>query len=410
MRLIPVAYLGSYLMSVLGNSVAAVALPLIVLQTTGSALSAGAVAAATAVPAVLAGLFMGVVIDRVNRRTSSVVTDLVSAGAVAALPVVDLVTGLSLGWFVLLGAIGAFGDVPGMTAREALLPAIARHGDLSVERLVGAREALGALALLVGPAAAGLLMALLDGATVLWITAATSLLAALTTLLVPHAVGRVEKGSAVSSSWAQVREGWHTLLASRFLVVLTGLTLVSVFVLGAFQGLVLPVYFTAEDQPGRLGLVLTALAAGLLLGSGAYLAAGPRVRRRTWLLTGLLGSVVGFGVMAALGSWWLVLVGAFVVGVFSGLFSSLLGVLTVERVPDALRGRITGTQNALVTAVGPLAIVVAAVIVEYVGLREAAMLVAAVWVLAALAAAPGRWLDLPVTPAPALQEDEHAQR
>jgi uncharacterized protein YdiU (UPF0061 family) len=108
-----------------------------------------------------------------------------------------------------------------------------------------------------------------------------------------------------------------------------------VFVLGAFQGLVLPVYFTAEDQPGRLGLVLTALAAGLLMGSGAYVAAGPRVPRRTWLLTGLLGSTVGFGVMAALVSWWLVLVGAFVVGVFSGLFSSLLGVLTVERVPDA---------------------------------------------------------------------------
>lgn len=410
MRLIPAAYLASFLVSLLGNSVAAIALPLIVLQTTGSPLSAGAVAAATAVPAVLAGLFMGVVIDRVNRRTASIVTDLVSAASIAALPIVDLVTGLGVGWFVLFGALGSFGDVPGMTAREALLPAVARYGGVSVERLVGLREALGAIALLVGPAAAGVLMAVFDGSTVLWITAATSAVAAAVTLLLPQVVGRVERGDGTTSSWAQVREGWHALARSRFLVVLTALTLVSVFVLGAFQGLVLPVYFVAEDQPGRLGLVLTALAAGLLLGSGAYVAVGRRVPRRVWLVVGLLGSCVGFGVMATLASPWVVLGGAFVVGVFSGLFSSLLGVLTVERVPDALRGRITGTQNALLTAVGPLAIVVAAVLVEYAGVREAAMLIAAVWLVAAAAAVPGRWLDLPVAADVTDLEDAHAQQ
>ena len=119
----PVLYLASYFVSVLGNSIAAIALPLIVLQATGSAMSAGWVAAATAVPAVLAGLFMGVVIDRINRVTSSVVTDLVSAASIAALPIVDGLVGLEVGWFVLFGVIGSLGDVPGMTAREALLPA-----------------------------------------------------------------------------------------------------------------------------------------------------------------------------------------------------------------------------------------------------------------------------------------------
>ena len=86
MKLIPAAYLSSYLLSLLGNSIAAIALPLILLQTTGSVLGAGALAAATAVPALLAGLLMGVVIDRINRRTASVVTDLISAASMAALP------------------------------------------------------------------------------------------------------------------------------------------------------------------------------------------------------------------------------------------------------------------------------------------------------------------------------------
>ena len=104
-----IVFLGSYGLSILGNSVAAVVLPLVVLQSTGSALDAGIVAAATAVPAVLAGLFMGGVVDRVHRRSVSIVTDLVSAGAMAALPLVDATAGLSLGWFVFSGSSGHSG-------------------------------------------------------------------------------------------------------------------------------------------------------------------------------------------------------------------------------------------------------------------------------------------------------------
>lgn len=224
MRLSPLAYLSSYVLSLLGNSIAAIALPLIVLQTTGSALGAGVVAAATAIPAVVAGLAMGVVIDRINRRTSSVITDLISAASIAALPIVDLITGLSLGWFVLFGIIGSLGDVPGMTARETLLPAVVRHSGVSAERLIGLREALGAVALLIGPAIAGVLITALDGSTVLWITAGTSFAAALITLLIPHRVGSiaVEPLDAPKvSSWGQLREGWRALTSNRFLLAVT---------------------------------------------------------------------------------------------------------------------------------------------------------------------------------------------
>jgi MFS family permease len=189
MRPVPVLYLASYALSLLGNSIAAVVFPLIVLQMTGSLLSTGVLVASTALPAFLAGLFAGVVIDRVNRRTSSVVSDLISAASIAALPIVDLIAGLNLGWFVLFGIIGAFGDVPGMTAREAMLPAIVRHSGLPAERLIGIRESISALVIIVGPAAAGTLMVLFEGSTVLWITAATSLAAALLTLLIPRRVG-----------------------------------------------------------------------------------------------------------------------------------------------------------------------------------------------------------------------------
>lgn len=393
MKIVPFAYLASHLLSLLGNSIAGVALPLIVLQVTGSALGAGTVAAATALPAVAAGLFMGVVIDRINRRTSSVVTDLVSAAAIAALPIVDLVTGLSLGWFVLFGVLGSLGDVPGMTAREALLPAIVRHSGLAAERLMGIREGLSAIALMLGPAAAGMLMVLFDGSTVLWVTAGTSLAAALLTLLIPRAVGVIPAeettgdGPAAApraTGWSQLRDGWAVLLRTPFLLATTALSLVTVVVIAPLQALVLPVYFTLEGEPGMLGFVLTALAVGMLVGAGVYAGLGTRGPRRAWFLTGLAGCTAGFGIIAALPSVWIVLLGAFVVGLSNGLFGSLLGVLMIERIPERMRGRIMGTQNALMTAAPPLGIVLAAVVTELADVRTAAIVVACLWLLAPL--------------------------
>lgn len=406
MRLLPVAYLGSYTLSILGNAIAAVALPLLVLQVTGSALGTGVVAAATAVPAVLVGILGGAVLDRVNRRTASAVSDLVSAAAMAALPLVDLVTGLSLGWFVLLGVIGSLGDIPGMTARETLLPAVVRHGGVSAERLVGAREALGAAGMLLGPALAGILVVSFPGSVVLWVTAGTSLAAALVTLAIPSRVGRIE---AAPGSRRGVREGLRLLVTDRFLLTTTVVGLLSVLVVAALQGLVLPVHFTAIGEPGSLGFVLAGIAAGLLLGGLLYAVAGPSLRRRTWLLIGLLGSTAGIGVIVALPGTGVLLAGAVVLGASSSALNGVLGVLLVERIPDAARGRVLGAQNAAMTVAAPAGILIAAVAAEAAGVRVAALVLAAAWIAAvvvSLAARSLRSLE-PGAPSP---EVEHAQR
>lgn len=383
MRLTVFAYLGSYLLSLLGNSIAAVAFPLIILQTTGSALGAGVVATATAVPAIVAGLLMGVVIDRFNRRNSSIATDLISGACVAALPLLDLFTSLNVGWFVLFGVLGSLGDIPGETAREALLPAIVRESGIGAERLVGLRNAVGAAALVIGPAIAGTLIGFLDGSAVLWITAGTSFAAALLTLIIPRRVGVSSEPVASTvglSGWKALREGWSSLFRSPFLLLITALTFASAIVLASFQGLILPVFFTHSGKSSLLGFVLSALAAGLLVGSAIYAVFARRGRGRAgWLFTGLIGTTLGFAVIATLASVPVVLVGAFVVGLMTGLFSSLIGVLTLERIPERLRGRVTGTQHALLTGAPALGIMLAAVLTEAISVNVAAIVAASIW-------------------------------
>lgn len=410
MRPVPVLYLASYTLSLLGNSIAAVVFPLIVLQLTGSLLSTGILVATTAVPAFLAGLFAGVVIDRVNRRTSSVLADLISAASIAALPVVDLITGLDLGWFILFGILGAFGDVPGMTAREAMLPAILRHSTLTAERLIGIRESLAALVIIIGPAAAGTLMVLFEGSTVLWITAATSLAAALLTLLIPRGVGALQPSvhpgqdaPAALSVWTQLMAGWRVLFRSnRTLRAVTMLSLAMVAVLTALQGMLLPAHFAVIAQPGLLGFVLTAIAAGTIVGGGLYAVFGARGRRRSWFAVGLIGTVAGIGVVAVLPELPVLFGGAFLFGLSSGLFGSLIGVLMLEGIPEQMRGRIMGTQNSLMMLAAPIGMVAVALVGEQFGLRMAGTVAAAVWLVAAVLAliAPAlRTLEAPAAEA-----------
>lgn len=155
-------YLISDALSLLGNSIAGVVLPLVLLARTGDALAAGSLALICAVPQLVLGIVGGAVLDRVNRKAICVASDLISALSVALLPVIDATVGLSFGWFVALGLLGAVGDVPGMTARDALLPEVCEREGVDLQRFVGASQSLNALTGIVGPAAAALLIGLLN--------------------------------------------------------------------------------------------------------------------------------------------------------------------------------------------------------------------------------------------------------
>ena len=202
MTRLPVLYLTSYGISLLGNSVTAIALPLLVLLTTGSPGDAGLVAVAAAVPAAIAGLLMGSLVDRINRRTAAVLSDVISAVALALLPILEATVGLSLGWFIAVAVLNSFGDVPGITAREAMLPAVARAASWDASRLIGLRESIGGVSMLVGPAAAGVLVAALEPVAVMWVTASIAALAALLTLLLPPRATAHEREAAATSTGA----------------------------------------------------------------------------------------------------------------------------------------------------------------------------------------------------------------
>jgi MFS family permease len=363
---VALAYYASHLLSLLGNGIAAVALPLIVLQTTGSPLGMSALATATAIPSVAVGLLSGVIIDRINRRTASIVSDVVSAAAIAALPLADLLFGLDLVWFILLGILGAFGDVPGMTAREVLAPQVARHAGVDLERVVGMR--------VVEPMA------------VLWITAATSALAAALTGLLPRRLGAPPADRpARRPVLRELADGVLVVTRSRFLAGTIGLVLGLAVALGGLQSVVMPVYFGHLDRPDLLGLVLTALAAGMLLGAALYGVVGPRVSARAWMAAGILATTAGLGLMASLLSPPVVFAGAAVLGAGNAVVGAVTGVLQLQRTPGAVLGRVLGVKTALLMVAAPAGIALAGIVADLGSPLLAGIGVSGAWVLALVA-------------------------
>ena len=386
-----VRFVASGTLSLLGNSVAGVVIPLVLLARTGDALAAGSLALICAIPQMLIGLLGGALLDRVNRRSISIISDIVSAASVALLPVVDIVFGLDFGWFVVLGLMGAIGDIPGMTARDTLLPEVVAKDGIDLQRFLGVSQSLESIVTIMGPALAALLIGLGTDSAALWVTAALSFAAAVVTLTLPRSLGSVKSGeeradakpkSVLALAKHSLGEGVNVLFKRDALLRTSMLlTFGIVMVLGSFQGIVLPVFFTNSGDPSHLGYVLSAMSAGLLVGSLGYAALTPKLSRRAWFSVSLLGMAIAVVALGCLPPYVAMLAAALGLGIAAGPASALLGFFAYDRIPGESRGSALGTQNALMLVAAPVAVFATSVVVEIWGVSVAGLALAGCWLL-----------------------------
>ncbi|MCM0674652.1 MFS transporter [Micromonospora phytophila] len=375
------------LLSGTGNGVATVALPWLVLERTGSATAAGVVAAATALPLLLSSLVSGTVVDLLGRRRTALVSDALSAVSVAAIPVVDALLGLNLGWIVALAVLGAIFDPAGLTARETLLPAAAQAAHWRIERANGVHEAVWGIAFLIGPGVGGVLIAVIGPGPTLWVTAVGFALAVLLIAAVrlPGA-GRPERPPA--GLWRGTNEGLRFVWRDPLLRAIALITMVLVALYLPVEGVLLPAWFVAQGEPARLGAVLMAMSAGSVVGALASGAAGRRIRRRTLMAVALVVTGAALVGLAALPPYPAMLGFAALIGLAYGPVNPLANYAMQTRTPERLRGRVVGVMTSFAYAAGPAGYLLAGPLVEWLGLRPAFLVLAGTLLVAALVAAP----------------------
>jgi MFS family permease len=372
-----VALLAGNAVSLIGNELSALAIPWFVLQTTGSAGKTGLVAAFTLLPTVIAMVFGGALSDRFGHRRMSVFSDLLSAGTVAAVPLLYHTVGLPFAALLVLVFLGALFDAPGSTARGSLIPEAATLARLPLERVNGGFQAIQSLAGLVGPLLAGGLIATLGPSNVLWLDAASFLVsAAAIGSLVPEV--RVEP--AVRGRYLdEVKEGWAFLVHDPLLRTIAGIATVINFLAAPLFAVLLPVLADREyGSANALGVAVAAVSGGTLVGALLYGAVGASLPRRPVLIGAFAVAWAPLIVVAAAPSLWLTALAAALCGLGIGPINPIVLTAMYERVPVALRGRLLGALNATAMLASPAGVLLAGGLVELVGVQSVIVAIA-IW-------------------------------
>ena len=361
------ALYGADAISLSGNAVAQVAIPWFVLTTTGSAALTGLAVFFNFLPIVLAAFFGGVVVDRLGFRATSVVADLASSAAVAAIPLLHSTVGLELWQLMTLVFFGALLDAPGATARAALFPDVVETAGLPMERASGIRAGIQQGSTLVGAPLGGVLVATLGATGALWLDAASFLFsAALVVLFVPRPQA-TEETEERGRFFAELAEGLRFIWDQRLTRALVAMVLLTNLI--EAPGSVVLTVFAREkyDNATALGLMLGVLGGTALAGALVYSAIGHRLPRRRTFLFCFAFVPVGYLVLATQPSLPVALAALAVAGLAAGPINPLLFTVQTEIVPSHLRGRVFGAVRAGAWAAIPLGILLGSAAVAVAG-------------------------------------------
>lgn len=386
------ALFAAHAVSLTGNMITLIAVPLYVLDTTGSPTMTGVAAFAAVLPVVLGGAFGSVIVDRAGYRRASYVADIVGAGTILAIPLLHFTVGLPF-WalLALLFATGLF-DTPGQAARSSVLPELAELAGAPLERAVGTFEAIERGARLIGAPVAGLLVAVLGPLNTLILDAATfGVSAFLVGIFVPAALDRrtASRESVALSRhgyWADLRDGVFFLFREPLLRSITLLLVITNSFDIAWTNVILPIY-TKEHFDGAvsLGLLVAAMGGGALIGSLLFGAIGHRLPRRVvYVIAFLLAGGPRMLIFSIGPDFWVAMVTVALGGLAAGAINPIISTVRLERTPPGMRARVGGAMGAGAWAGMPLGALLAGVSVDAFGLTGTLRVIGVAYLLIVL--------------------------
>jgi MFS family permease len=339
----------------LGSSFTLFALPLLVFELTGSAVSLALTTAAYFVPYLLFGLVIGAYVDRVDRKRLMIAVDFGRAAVIASIPALAAVDALSVWWIYAVSFLTATLTIAFDSSEFAAIPSLVDRDDLITAngRIMASYQG----ATFVGPILAGSLVGagipiehvlIFDAAS--FVASAFALAAIRGSFNAPADPDRVP-----TKLRRDIVEGLryvlsHPVLRNISLMMamfnLVGTTTITQLVLFA------KVRLDASDS--EVGYLFSAGSAGVVLLS---LAAG-RIRRRLSFSVAALGALMLYGLLTFAFAWtqayWLALpLWAAISGL--GLFFNINTTsLRQQIVPSHMLGRVVSIAGVLAWSAIPL--------------------------------------------------------
>jgi MFS family permease len=364
---------GSMLLSDFGFNGAAIAFPLLVLATNGSAADSGLVLGTVAAAQLVAGLPAGALADRWNRKY--IMLGCEAAQAIAAASVVSAIFlhVLSIPQLMVVAAVIGVSAALFMPAEDATLPNVVL--DEQVPRAVAMNAARTSLANLGGTAAGGFLFAV--GRVVPFVVDMAGHALAFCGLVFLRLPARETERQPISQLHREMLEGLRWVWRERLIRVTTLCAAVLNLFFSAFYIIIIVLARSRGVPAGQIGVMAAMLGAGGLVGAllAPYLAGklSPflSIAAVFWILTALTPAAV------VLRNGYLLGALLFAMALLPPTANTTIMARQLLITPDDLRGRLSGALGLMVGAAAAAGPMLGGVLIGLVPGKEAVLICAA---------------------------------
>ena len=368
----------SNITSIISGSMVFIALPWLALEITGSAASAGALVALTSIPGIFFGPILGTLIDRIGRRISGFVSEVLTALTILLIPLVHNSIEISFSLLVLLALGRAIVSPASSTARKSIIPDVAGRAGLSLERANSIHEAVFATGFAIGPAVAALFIGLIGPFDVFYVVAVFSGLSATALFFVKTAEAR---GDGVSETGSLIKD---TMLGAKTILktpaVLLGLSFVMTLAMIylPIEMVVLPAHFNALDYAEGLGILISTMAGASVVGALLFEKLQKKFKYSTIMKFGFIGLGSSVLLMSLLPPFWVLLILGAVLGFSWGPLMPMLNTVIQRVIPENMRGRVFGIEMTIWGAGPTLTAVAVGIAVDGVGVQPVYLFLAVI--------------------------------
>jgi DHA3 family macrolide efflux protein-like MFS transporter len=360
-------------LSLTGSRIAMFALIWWLTAETGSATVLAMATLFAMLPQIVLGPFIGVYVDRWDRRVIMIVADTLIALASLGLAYLFWIDRIEI-WHVyaimLLREIGGIFHWPAMQSSTTLMVP-KEH----LARVSGLNQAMFGALNIVGPALGAAMLEIAKLQHIMMLDVFTAILATtpLYFVFIPQPERRpVETASGQPSMWADLREGARYLFNWRGLMLLTaGAMIFKIAMTPAFSLLPLLVKEHFGGQADELALLEALFGIGVIAG-GLLLGVWGGFKRGT--ATTMSSLTVGGGIIILLGlipaSWFPAAAALMLMmGVSVALCDAPLMAVLQKTIAPEMQGRVFTLFGSLITLTSPIGLIVAGPVTDWLGIQ-----------------------------------------
>ena len=369
-----------------GNSAVHIAIPWLVLETTGSSANAGIVLGISGFSVIFSAPLIGGLIAILGARPVSIWADIISAGSVVLFPIVGSLFGLNLASLLIIAIVGAIFDPAGATARKSLIQAVAEREGRSLIKFNGTYEAAATVGTVLGPTGAALAISTVGINTTFYLIALVFILASCLAFFIPVVTTFTKSDESFSfgNVVKETRIGMNALWRDKPLMSLVGLYTLLTAIYMPVESIVLSRYFRDLNEPKTFGFVLSAMSVGVVIGALQFHRAVKIFSPGNMVIISmtLIGAVVC--AMAFLPNAIIFIGLGLALGLAFGPVSPMSNYLVQQRMPQHLHGPVFGTQFSLMYLATPAGTLALGLIVQSVSIAPLLFVIGALFIVVTL--------------------------